>query len=532
MENNRLTKEKLKMTDPEKLVEMILLQQQQIEELQKLTDLMSEEIRNLRSDKFGRSTEKDLTGEQLYFAEAFNEAEGFVDESLDEPTFEQVTYKRKKRRGKREADLSAFPVTVIEHEITDEELEEYFPEGYERFPDEIYRKLEYHPATFEVLEHHIAVYRGKNGKIKRAEHPAELLKNSIATPSLTAGIMNAKYVNAMPLYRIEKEFERIGLTIGRQVMANWMIKSGERYLSLLADRMKEELFTHHVIHADETVVKVSKDGRKAGSESRMWVYRSNEKDEHPVILYDYRKTRKTDHLKDFLGNFAGCIVSDGYVAYHKLADERPDQITACGCWAHCRRKFAQIIKSSNGSEKKKEKYKLAAYAVKQISNIYHLDNQLSDMQPKERKKERELTIKPIVEAFFAWAKKHYSEVPPKSNIGKALDYAINQESYLKQFLYDPEVPLDNNSAERAIRPFVIGKNNWHMIDTIPGAEASAIIYSIAETAKANHLKPYEYFRYVLTEIPKHMDDKDLSFLEELLPWSASLPDQCQNKKEK
>lgn len=155
--------------------------------------------------------------------------------------------------------------------------------------------------------------------------------------------------------------------------------------------------------------------------------------------------------------------------------------------------------------------------------MYDLEKTLKDLSPFERQKERNLTLKPRIEAFFAWAKAHYGEVPQESNIGKALNYVITQEKYLSTFLEDGDIPLDNNAAERAIRPFCIGKKNWVMIDTVHGAESSAVIYSIAETAKANGIKPYEYFKYLLTEIPKHMDETSLDFLDCLLPWASNLP---------
>ncbi len=526
MKNDLLTREQLHKEDQESLVSRILSMQEELRDLRKLTELMSEEIRGLRSARFGRSSEKDLTGDQLTFAEAFNEAEKALEEPCEEPQLEEVTYQRKKWSGKREEDLSGLPVKVVEHSLPEETLNDLFPEGYDRFPDEVHRTLCYHPASFEVLEHHVAVYHGKNGLIRRAECPEELLKSSIVTPSLAAGIMNAKYVNAIPLYRLEQEFERQGIPIQRQNMANWMIRLAERYFSPLLTRMKEQLFTHRVIHADETPVKVSKDGRKAGANSYMWVYRSNEKDACPILLYDYRKTRGTEQLKDFLSGYSGTIVSDGYVSYHKMAADFPETIRVSGCWAHARRKFAEIIKSASGSERKKPKYTLASYAVSQIANIYHLDSQLKDVSSEERRKERNLTIRPIAEALFAWAQTHRPEVTKGSSIGKALDYLLNQKAYLLAFLDDPDIPLDNNCAERAIRPFVIGKKNWHLIDTVYGAKASAMIYSIAETAKANGLKPYEYFKYLLEELPGYLEGTDIRALDVLLPWTDEVRKRC------
>ena len=148
------------------------------------------------------------------------------------------------------------------------------------------------------------------------------------------------------------------------------------------------------------------------------------------------------------------------------------------------------------------------------------------MIPKERVKHRQLTVKPLVDAYFAWVNENLTKVPSKGKTHEGFVYSLNQEKYLRVFLDDGEVPIDNNAAEQSIRSFCVGKKNWVMIDTIAGAESSAVVYSIAETAKANNLKPYDYFEYLLTEIPKHMDDKGNAFLDELLPWSDKLPDNC------
>jgi len=258
--------------------------------------------------------------------------------------------------------------------------------------------------------------------------------------------------------------------------------------------------------------------------SYMWVYRTGE---HggvpPAVLYEYQKTRRADHPREFLAGYSGVVVCDGYQVYHKLGKERPDELTVAGCWAHARRRFANICKSLG---KNTSKDTLAALALEQIAQIYHIDNQLADLSPEERQTKRQLLLKPLVEAFFAWIKSNESKVPKNSETGKGFTYCLNQEDYLKVFLTDPAVPLDNNAAEIAIRSFCVGKNNWHLIDTINGAESSAIAYSLAESAKANNLKPYDYFVHVLEEIPKHLDDASLDFLDDLLPWSDALPEAC------
>ncbi len=159
--------------------------------------------------------------------------------------------------------------------------------------------------------------------------------------------------------------------------------------------------------------------------------------------------------------------------------------------------------------------------MKQIQAIYREENKLNDLSSEERLKQRQAVVKPLVDAFFAYIKT--LKVSKKDTFGDAVSYALNQERYLRVFLEDGEVPIDNNASERAIRGFCVGKKNWQMIDTINGAKTSAIIYSIVETAKANNLKPYDYVQYLLEEIPKHMDDTNCSFLENLLPWSENLP---------
>lgn len=507
--------------------EALKKQEKQMEDLNKKLDLLLEQIRLSNQNKFGRSTEKIENAEQLTMC--FNEAEVTIEQqTIQEPAIEQVIPEHKRRvkpKGKRQEDLSSFPVRIEEHLLSEEKLQELFFGSYRRLPDEVYRKLEFHPATFEVVEHHVAVYCGnKEQTIVRADRPSEILKNSIVTPSLLAAIINSKYINAVPLYRLEQEFARYEVNVSRQVMANWVIRGSERYLSLLYDRMHQKLYDSKILHSDETPVNVIKDGRPAGSKSYMWVYRTGQAGgTPPAVLYEYQKTRKSDHPREFLKNYHGVVVCDGYQVYHKLEEERPDELKVAGCWAHARRRFANVCKSLGKSGSKGS---LAETAVNHIALIYRTDNFLEALNPEERLEKRQLLVKPLVEAFFAWVKSNRDTVPSQSETGKGLAYCVNQEKYLRAFLDDPIIPLDNNAAEISIRSFCVGKHNWHIIDTLQGAEASAIIYSLAESAKANNLKPYNYFKYILEEIPKHQDDKNLDFLDSLLPWSADLPADC------
>lgn len=510
------------------LVTMILQQQATLVEMDKKLELLLEQIRISNQARFGQSSEKVELQDQLVFC--FNEAEVTVADlgEITEPVIEQVIPEHKRRikkKGKRDEDLAAFPVRIETHAIPEGKLQELFDGDYRKLPDEVYKKLEFHPATFEVVEHHIEVYCGnKNQKIVKADHPAELLNNSIATPSLVAAILNAKYVNSIPLYRLEQEFKRNEVNLARQVMANWVIRTSERYLSLLYDRMHEAVYKSRILHADETPVRVAKDGRDKMTNSYMWVYRTGQHGgAPPTILYEYQKTRKADHPREFLAGYKGVVVCDGYQVYHKLEKERPEELMVAGCWAHTRRRFSNVCKSLG---KNASKGTLAALALEQIAQIYHIDNGLAELSPEERLERRKLLVSPLVEAFFAWVKENECKVPKKSETGKGLTYCLNQEKYLKVFLGDPAIPLDNNAAETALRSFCVGKNNWRVIDTVNGAESSAIAYSLAESAKANNLKPYNYFAHILEEIPKHMNDTSLDFLDDLLPWSAALPESC------
>ena len=528
----KYTEEQLNSLGRETLIRLFLSQQEQLENIDHTLQLVLEQMADLKRHRFARSTEKHEIEDQISFMEVdgkvvfFNESEAVAAEenALEEPEGVSRT-KPKKKQGKREEDLEGLPVVVVEHSMTDEELEDKFgKDGWKQLPDEVYRRYSFTPAKVEVEEHHVKVYAGKKTEeIVKAEHPECLLRGSLVSPSLEAAVMNAKYVNAVPLYRQEQEFERYGLHISRQNMANWTIQCADRYLAVLYDYLHEKLYSYHVLQADETPVLVNKDGRPAGSKSYMWVYRTGRMyTERQIVLYEYQKTRNASHPREFLKDFNGVCVTDGYQVYHTIEGERED-LRIAGCWSHARRRFDEAVKAL---PKQKQKDSRAYLALTMIQAIYQEEKQLKDLPAGERKDRRQLSVKPMVEAYFTWVRENLPKVPSKSKTWEGFHYSLNQEKYLKVFLDDGEVPMDNNAAEQSIRGFCIGKKNWVMIDTIAGAKASAIIYSIAETAKTNNLKPYDYFEYLLTEIPKHLDDTDRSFLDDLLPWSPSLPANC------
>lgn len=533
----KYTKEQLNKFDKDLLIELFLGMQGQMEELSRQTQalndrmqLMMEQMVLFQKNRFGRSSEKMADSEQIRFMEVdgtivfFNEAEAVCDLDAPEPDdLELKAPKKKKQPGKKAADIAGLTVKRIDHYLKEEELTAEFGEnGWKQLPDAISRCYQFIPASVVIEEHHTGVYSSKlDEHMIKAPHPRNLLHGSLVSPSLAAAVINGKYVNAVPLYRLEKEFERYGLAITRQNMANWMIRLGEEYLGTMYDHLHKLLYDHHVIQADETPVLVNKDGRPAGSQSYMWVYRSGFMyRDRQIILYEYQKTRNASHPREFLRDYTGICVTDGYQVYHTLEKERED-LKIAGCWVHCRRRFNDALEVIPKAHRKES---ILHLIMKQIQAIYREEGKLSDFSTEDRLMQRQLVVKPLVDAFFAYLKQNEPKIPKNGKIREAFTYALNRESYLKVFLEDGDVPIDNNASERAIRGFCIGKKNWEMIDTVNGANSSAIIYSIAETAKANNLKPFDYFEYLLTEIPKHVDDKNTDFLAELLPWSDMLPE--------
>ena len=530
----KYTEEQLNSVDKSFLIQLLLQQQEQLEAITKELHASNEKMQLLmeqvilgKQNRFGRSSEKMEDTSQICFQEVdgtivfFNEAEAVYDlNEKESDELELKSPKQPKRKGKKESDLSGLTVRRIDHYLSEEELEiEFGVNGWKQLPDAISKKYHFAPARVEVEEHHIGVYASKTDEhMVKADHPKALLHGSLVSPSLGAAIINGKYVNAVPLYRLEQEFQRYGLQITRQNMANWCIRLAEEYLSILYDHLHEELYFYHVIQADETPVLVNHDGRKAGSKSWMWVYRSGHLyQDRQIVLYEYQQTRNASHPREFLKGYDGICVTDGYQVYHTLEKEL-EELTIAGCWVHCRRRFDEALKLI---PKPSQKESNAFLLMKQIQAIYREEGKLNDLSSDERLKQRQAVIKPLVDAFFAYLKT--INVSKKDKFGDAVRYARNQEKYLRVFLTDGDVPIDNNASERAIRGFCIGKKNWQMIDTIHGAKSSAMIYSIVETAKANNLKPFDYVQHLLEEIPKHMNDKDCSFLEDLLPWSEKLP---------
>ena len=519
---HKYSTDELNKMDKQTLVLLYDSLQEQLIAMSSQLDTISQQLALMNQRSFGRKTEKmDQIENQLSLFDVFNEPEVLSDNSREPEITEIIvsTHTRKKKT-KREDKLEGLPARVFDHRIEEEELHRLFPSGYKELPPEVYKRLYVIPQTFMVDEHHIHVYAARNndGTIVRASRPKDVFRNSVVTPALLSTIVVGKYANHIPLERQSQCYKDYGVELETNTMANWMIKGAEQYFSILYDELHNHLYKSNIVHADETPFTVIKDGRKAGTNSYMWVYRNGACDaKNPVVIYDYQPTRRTDHPREFLKDYSGVVVTDGYQVYHTLENQRED-LQVAGCWIHAKRKFAEIVKTSDSEDLSKENI-VAAEAVKRISKMFHEDNQLDNLSKTDKEKQRKCLLKPLVDDFFAWAKETINKLPADGATHKGLQYCINQEKYLRVFLSNGYVPMDNNRAEQAIRPFTVGRKNWVNVFSKNGAGASAILYSIIETAKANNLRLNDYIEYVLTELVNHQDDTNRDFIKNLLPWS-------------
>ncbi|SFU96456.1 IS66 family transposase [Butyrivibrio sp. M55] len=534
----KYTQDELNNLSKETMVMLIMSMQDQLEQMNANMEALIEQIRVANQHRFGSHTEK--LSEIMGQLSLFNEAEFYADQpEEEEPEIDEFIIrnpKKKKEKGKRDKDLSGFPEEFIDHPVTDEEADNHFGKGcWRRMKPDKYPKLRYVPASWIVERHTVDVVVGTSGmhqdEFLRGKRPKDLIEKSYVTSSLESAIINAKYVNSNPLYRIETEFNRMGFNVSRQTMSNWTITCAEKYFKPLYDRLEQELFKFPVNQCDETPVEVvHQTDRENPGKCYMWVHCNGEfYTDRRIVLYEYQPGRGHEYPEQFYRDYNGVLVTDGLQQYH-LIEKNLEGLTNANCWTHARRDFADAVKAIGKSNPKAQKASVAYEALRRIAEIYTLENELKELSSEERLKRRQSGIRLLVEEFFAWVKSTIAEGKLiKGKTLSGLNYCINQEQQLKVFLNNGDVPIDNSLSERSIRPFTIGRKNWVIINTPRGAKASAVIYSIVETAKLNGLVPFYYFDHLLTELPKLCDENgniDTAKLDHLLPWSKSLPDIC------
>jgi transposase len=328
-------------------------------------------------------------------------------------------------------------------------------------------------------------------------------------------------VDALPYYRQEKQFARLGYKISRTNMTNWTLRLGTAIKTLIG-LLKQEILSGPLIHMDETTIQVLKEeGRVPHTKSFMWVMRTGASD-RPGVFFHYSPTRASKVAQELLHSYKGIVQTDGYAGYD-FVNHSPT-IKHVGCWAHSRRKFMDVLKAKGKYQKKKAKSGHADQALGFIRQLYAIENQATEesLTREQRTANRQEKSKPLTEEFHRWLQDLKPQTPPKGLLGKAISYSLNRWDQLTLFLSDGIIPLDNNPAENAIRPFVVGRKNWLFCDTTSGAEASAGLYSLIETARANHLNPHEYLKILFEKLPYvESDDQLKSLLPQYLDATTS-----------
>ena len=351
----------------------------------------------------------------------------------------------------------------------------------------------------------------------KADREPNFIPGSFTAPEAVAYLMTQKFSMGSPLYRIEQELKRQGIPLSRQTMSNWLLWSAEHLLRPVYDQLHKELLKRDVLHADETTLQVLHEpGKPAQSKSYMWLYRTSGDTNSPIVLYEYQPGRGACHPEKFLAGYKGYLHTDGYAGYHGLSED----ITVVGCWAHARRKFDEAMKSL---PKGKAKNSSAAQGLAYCNLLFKIEDSLAELTAEERYEQRLKQEKPVLDAMLAWA--NTRAAAPKSALGKALAYLIDQWPYLCNYLKDGRLELSNNRAERSIKPFVIDRKNFLFANTPSGAKSSAVIFSLIETAKENSLDPYRYLIWVLRTAPG-LSASDSDWPAKLLP--ANAPVECQN----
>ncbi|MGF6489440.1 transposase [Pseudomonas frederiksbergensis] len=464
----------------------------------------------MRQRLFGRKSEQTADPATPQMA-LFNEAES-VAESVDEAVEEEVVAPTK-RRGKRKplpADLQRIEVI---HELPEHELTCACGCRKHAIGEEISEQLEIVPMQIRVIKHVRKVYGCRDYETApvTADKPAHLIKKSMASPSVLAMLLTTKYVDGLPLHRFEKVLGRHGVDIPRQTLARWMIQCGE-HLQPLLNLMRNRLLESRVIHCDETRVQVMKEpGREPTSQSWMWVQTGGPPNQ-PVILFGYSTSRAQEVASRLLESYRGYLVTDDYAGYNALGAQ--SGVERMGCWAHARRKFVEAQKVQP-----KGKTGRADIALSLINKLYGIERDLKEVGDEHRHESRQHNSLPVLAQLHAWLEKTQPQVTAQNALGKAISYlASNWTKLLVRYTEAGYLPIDNNAAERAIRPFVIGRKNWLFSDTPKGATASAQLYSLVETAKANGQEPYAWLRHALERLPQAISVEDY---EALLPWNCS-----------
>ena len=499
--------------------QQVAAQELQIESLQSRIAFFEEQFRLLRHKQFGPSSETVVAQALL-----FNEAELAQDSEppAEEPDTQSVAAHTRAKRG-RKGLPDTLPTERIEYTLpADEQICPCCQGPLHAMSTECREEMEFIPASIKRIEHVRHVYgcrqcerTGEQATIVTAPAPKPSIPKSYASANLLAHIIVAKFVYGLPLYRLESQFALLGVSLPRSLSAQWMIRSAER-LEGIYGRLQHHLRQRTVLHADETTVQVLREPERAAqTKSFMWLYRSAGADGPPIALYDYQTGRSGEYPRAFLAGFRGYLHVDGYAGYEGIA-----HVTLAGCWSHARREFHDALQAL--PKDKRQVIGKAHQGLAFCNRLFEIERKMTRREnpptPEERRIERQRDSRPVLDEFHSWLCALQPIVVPKSALGKAVGYCLNQWEKLVRFLEDGRLEIDNNRAERSIKPFVIGRKAWLFNNTPSGAHSSAVLYSLVETAKENGLDPAAWLAHLLREIPNLPAATDEA-LDALMPWN-------------
>jgi len=508
--------------DIESLKALLIERNSHIDQLEIRNTLLQEQLNLAIARRYAASSEKISPDQFRLFDEAENDTETSESEyetALNENVNATVVaeHTRKKKTGRK-----PLPETLVRvnktYELNEQDrICEHDGNVLNEIGEVVSEQLDIIPAKIQVIRHIRKKYACDCGKcIKTAPMPNQPIPKSMASPGLLAHITVSKYQDALPLYRQEQILQRIGVDIPRATLANWMIQSGnliQPVINLLRDR----LLSYDILHMDETTVQVlDEPNKKAQSKSYLWVQRGGPPDKS-VILFDYDASRGQTVPLRLLDGFTGTIQTDGYAGYNAVVNQ--NNLVHLGCWAHVRRKFSEAVKAQGKGKNKNKKTGKAQRGLAFIQKLYKIEKKLHHLNAEECFIIRQQQSLPILDKLKEWLDESILVVPPKSAVGNALHYLNNEWNKLIRYTNDGRYLMDNNLAENAIRPFVIGRKNWLFSQSVKGVKASANLYSLIETAKSNGLEPYAYLRVLFSELPKATTVEEI---EVLLPGNIDL----------
>lgn len=503
------------------LEEQLAHSNQQNQELLKQVESLSQQIRQLTKLLYGSKSEKskynapDGQGSLFEDDPSFNDSEHTEEQSQQTISYTVVRKIRKKKRNdslRDDVEIEAIhhhPECTIcdccQHQMV--EIGGILVREEAKFIPAKMMKVQHIEHAYECK--HCKADSSKSAQIKRGKAPQPAIQRSMASPSVLAKVMYDKFSQYLPLYRQVKEWERYGLNTNDKNLSNWVIRASHDWLLPIYERMKNLMMSKSVLHVDETHSQIinRSDGKSGQSNAYNWVYRSVPSQGPTIVLFQSSLSRARSVLESFIEDYSGTIVCDGYSAYDKIVG-----VNFANCWAHVRRYWLKAD-SKNGQ-----------IGVKYCDDLYRLERQFKNLSPSKRRKKRQKYSKPIVEKFLDWI-----ETSPffgKNALAKAAEYTLNRANGLKAFLNDGRIEIDNNPAENAIRPNVIGRKNWLFSVSEAGAKANAICLSIAETTKTNGVDFYRYLLKLLTDLPNLDIHRNPEILNQYMPWSKNIQAAC------